>query len=69
MKKSSKSGEKYAQIWHRLKVKTVQISEKNMSVDFNVRGQQEMDFSTGGSVIMDKLLILAKSNGFKVKMS
>ncbi len=43
----SESGEKYAQIKHHLQAKT------NMSVDFDMRGQQEMDLFTGGSVIMD----------------
>ncbi len=32
---------------------TVYQRGKSMSVDFNVRGQQEMDFFTGGSIIMD----------------
>ncbi len=35
---------------HRL---SIIYKQKNMSVDFDVRGQQEKDFFTGGSVIMD----------------
>jgi len=40
--KTSESGEKYAQIKHCL--------QANTRVDFDVRGQQEMDFFTGGNV-------------------
>jgi len=46
----SESGEKYANIKHRLQTKTVL---NKYVVDFEIRGQQEMDFSTEGSVIMD----------------
>ncbi len=41
---------------HRLQVKTVQKS-CHMWVNFDVRGQQGMDFITGGSVIMDYGLV------------
>ncbi len=40
--KTSESGEKYAQIKHCL--------QANTRVDFDVRGQQEKDFFTGGNV-------------------
>ncbi len=38
-----------------------------MWVDFDVRGQQKMDFFTGGSVIMDYVLIFNSEVMFKVK--
>ncbi len=41
---SSESGEKYEQIKQCLQVKTVQNSSKKMSMCFDVRGQQGMDF-------------------------
>ncbi len=36
-----------------------------MLVDFDVRGQQSMNFFTEGSVIMDYGLILARSDSLK----
>ncbi len=42
--KLSESGEKYAQNKHCLQTKTVQNSAEQMLVDFDKRGQQEMDF-------------------------
>ncbi len=36
---------------------TSKNSSKQMWVDFDVKGQQEMDFFTGGSAIMDYGLI------------
>ncbi len=52
------SGEKYAQIRHCLQAKSVQNSlNTNMLVDFDVRGQQEKDVFTGGSIIIDYGLI------------
>ncbi len=49
----SESGEKYAQIKHSLQVKTVQNCSKQMCwwilFVLDVRGQQGMDFVTGGS--------------------
>ncbi len=38
---------------HLSQVKTVQNTSKQMLVDFDVRGQQGMDFFTGGRIIMD----------------
>ncbi len=53
----SESGEKYAQIKHSLQVKTVQNCSKQICwwifVCLDVRGQQGMDFVTGGSVLRD----------------
>ncbi len=43
--------EKYAQIKHRLQAKTEHISD--VKLDFDVRGQQGMDFFIVGNVIMD----------------
>ncbi len=48
----SLSPDKYAQVKHK------QISFTNMLVGFYVRGQQGMDFLTGGSAIMDYGLLL-----------
>ncbi len=50
----SESLEKHAQIKHRLQAKK---SSKHMTVDFDVRGQQEKHFITGGSAIMDYGLV------------
>ncbi len=58
----SKSGEKYAQIKQCLKMKTV----LNKYVgDFDLKAQQEIDFFTGGRVIMD----FGQKWQFEVKMS
>ncbi len=47
---SSESGEKYAQIKQYLQVNALQNSfNHNMLVNFNVRGQQGMDFFLTGS--------------------
>ncbi len=42
-----------------------------MLVDIDVRGQQGMDFFTGGSIMMDYGLffIFARSDGLKLKTS
>ncbi len=70
--KKPESGEKYAQIKHHLKVKTVPNSSKqNTWVYFHVRGQQEMDFFIEGSIIMDfgqfYGLYFGQKRRFKVK--
>ncbi len=49
-KLSSESGVKYAQMKHSLQVKT---ALNKMLVDFDVRGQQGRNFSTGGSIMID----------------
>ncbi len=38
-------------------MKTVQNGSKQTSVDFDVKGQQGMDFFTGGNIIMDYGLV------------
>ncbi len=48
VKKWSESGEKSAQIKHRLQAKTI-----NMWLDCDVRDISRWSFFTGGSVIMD----------------
>ncbi len=63
---SSESEEKYAQIKHRLKVKTVQNSSKQVCWWYLMWGQLEMEFFTGGNVIIDRS-ILARSKGLKLQ--
>ncbi len=47
VEKSPRSSQKYAQNKHSLYIKT------NMSVDFDVKGQERTDFFTGGSIGID----------------
>ncbi len=54
---SSKSGEKYAQIKRRLQI---------IQNTFAVGGPKGMDFFTGGSIIMDWIGILARSDDLKL---
>ncbi len=58
----SESGVKYAKIKYHFKGKNSPKSFKtNMPMDFDVKGQQGMDFLKGGSVIMDYGLAKRKS--------
>ncbi len=56
----SESGENSAQIKHRLQAKTALNR-------FWCKRQQEMDFFTEGSVIMDKKLCFSQKQRFEVK--
>ncbi len=47
---------------------TVYKPNKPICVDFDVKDKQEMHFFNGGSVIMDYIDILARSNNLKLMM-
>ncbi len=60
---SSESGRKYAQIRHRLQAKTGSNSSKQIfRLILIFKGQQEMDFFTEGSIIMDYALIMMNNH-------